>query len=165
MQHGPRGRCATGVVLDERGSVMAGPAPKNRSSRRRRNEPARGEWVTLPTDPLPDAPSLPRPTPKGGWGVQAKRAWKLWWGDPVVHMWSESDAESVEELVMMVHEFYESPSASALTQIRLIKKSLGLSPDGRKDLRWQYADEVEAEVTPLRAVAGDKRPLPVDPNA
>ena len=145
---------------------MPGPAPKPKSQRRTRHEPRRGDWVTLPSEPLKNPPGLPKPAPSGGYGAHAKRAWERWWASPMAHMWDESDHSAIEMLVRMLDEWHDDPSAAMASQIRQYSDNLGLTPKGRQDRRWALPDSVqaEAEVRPLRSVSNG-RPLAVDPNA
>lgn len=121
-----------------------GPPPKQGSTRRRSNKPARGDWVVL-TRHVEKVPPLPRPYPKGGWSPQAKRAWKAWWSSPMAAMWDESDRDTVELLLAMVHEVHETMTGAITTQIRMFKESLGLTPKGRQDRRWVMPREMSQE--------------------
>jgi len=129
-----------------------GPAPKASSARRRRNEPARGEWAVL-TQKSPRRPALPRPTPKGGWSAFAKAEWARWWASPMAAMWDDSDRGTLELLLVFTESVRETPQASMATQIRLYRDSLGLTPKGRRDLRWLLPGETPPE---LEVLAGGK---------
>jgi len=119
-----------------------GPAPKDPSARRRQNQPTRGEWTVLLRDPPSRRPSLPQPYPKGGYSAQAKAAWKKWWSSPMAAYWDVSDLDTVELLLRMADKAVDDPAAALATQIRLYKDTLGLTPKGRRDLRWLLPGEV-----------------------
>jgi len=118
---------------------MPGPPPKLPSNRRRRNPPAGGEWTML-GDPPSKRPALPRPYPKGGWSPAAKTAWKSWWSSPVASMWDPSDHDTVEMLLRLIHN-WDPPTASQATAIQRFKNGLGLTPAGRRQLRWMFPRE------------------------
>ena len=122
-----------------------GPAPKDPSARRRRNQPTRGEWTILDRPPV-KAPPLPRPSPKGGFSAPAKAEWGRWWASPMAAMWDASDRGMVELLLRMIDAAWEHPQAASATQIRLFRDGLGLSPKGRRDLRWLLPGEAPPQL-------------------
>jgi hypothetical protein len=123
-----------------------GPAPKDPGHRRRYNQPARSEWVDL--EPL-SKPVLP--VADHGWPDRVKRLWAAWRQDPVTAQYSAADIAAVVELA----EQFESLKPN---EQRLRMDGLGLTPKGKRDLRWRTPAEVEtlekqpARVRKLRAV-------------
>ena len=127
-----------------------GPAPKV-TSRRNRAPKVRGDWVVLDRVPGP-VPELPvEGAPQHGWSGPAVRAWRSWWSGPASVMWDESDYESVEMLLRMVHEYWEKPSATAFDAIRLARETLGIGPKGRQDRRWLLPEEKALGLAPVEA--------------
>jgi hypothetical protein len=128
-----------------------GPAPKDPGQRRRYNQPARGEWIDL--EPL-DEPVLGEYNPE--WQIRRKM-WDGWRMSAVTSQYDVEDIELIEELARNFYDLGES------TRLRMID-SLGLSPKGKRDLRWRTPNEVKtikaaeqrASVHRLRAVGGDK---------
>lgn len=108
-----------------------GPAPKLPGERRRYNQPAVGEWVDL--RPL-EQTVLPPANRK--WGVNAKRAWAVWRRDPVTTQWGPADVWFAQELARL---FDELPPV----EWRMRCETLGLSPKGKRDLRWRTPQEVK----------------------
>lgn len=127
-----------------------GPAPKPKDQRRRYNQPARGEWVDL--SPL-EKPVLP--AAKRGWSARVKRLWSAWRADPVTSQYSPSDRAAIFELAERFDDL-------APNEQRLRMDGLGLTPKGKRDLRWRTADVPAdqagkpAEIRRLRVVAPDE---------
>jgi hypothetical protein len=122
-------------------------APKDPGQRRRYNQPARGEWVDL--EPL-EKPVLPAAEEE--WSDAAKRLWAAWRQDPVTSQYGEADQAAVYELARLYDDL-------APNEQRLRMDGLGLTPKGKRDLRWRTPAEVEAaakqgaKVQRLRVVA------------
>ena len=125
-----------------------GPAPKSPGQRRRFNQPARSEWIDL--EPL-SKPVLP--PGRGEWGENAKRAWAAWRQDPVTTQWGPADVLFAMELCRLYDQL---PAGEA----RLRADSLGLSPKGKRDLRWRTPQEVKAiaEQAPVRRLRLTEKP-------
>lgn len=139
-----------------------GPPPKDPAQRRRRNEPARGEWVDLPVA-LERAvlPALPKRS--GGWSARTRAAWARWRKDPATSMFGESDLASAIDLAYLHHEWCCGDVRLA-TEIRLRMDGLGLTPKGKRDLRWRVP--AGAVVVPMEAaepVPARRRLRAVDP--
>ena len=99
--------------------------------------PARGEWVDLAPLEQPVLQALPRRSNRP-WSADAKRIWAAWRMDPVTAMWSPSDVEYALETISL----RESPLTTA-SEIRLRMDGLGLTPKGKRDLRWRIAPAEE----------------------
>jgi hypothetical protein len=108
-----------------------GPAPKLPGQRRRYGQPARSEWVDL--KPLEQPVLGP---PHGKWSPNAKRAWRAWSQDPVTSQWGSSDVFLAKELARLY-------DVLAPNEQRLRMDTLGLSPKGKRDLRWRTPAEVK----------------------
>lgn len=106
-----------------------GQAPKLASERRRRNTPARGEWVDLP--PLSE-PVLP--VADHTWSATAKALWAAWREDPVSQTWGPADIAALRELARL----YDDLGAN---EQRLRMDGFGLTPKGRRDLRLRLPSE------------------------
>jgi hypothetical protein len=113
--------------------------------RRNRHVPQRGEWVDLEPLGKPVLPAYDR-----GWQVPAWM-WNGWRRDAVTSQYGEADVTSIKYLAS---EFYDLPPAQRLR----LMDSLGLTPKGKRDLRWRTPAEVatikkqSASVTRLRVV-------------
>ena len=126
---------------------MPGPTPKAPGERRRYNQPARGEWVDL--EPL-EAPVLPEFEPTF---QMPKRMWNAWRQDPITSQYGETD---IAAAVWLAEEFRDLPPAQCVA----LMDKLGMTPKGKRDLRWRTPNEVKtirkaeekANVTKLRAV-------------
>jgi len=69
--------------------------------------------------------------------------------------WDASDLDTVELLLRMVDRAVDDPAAALTTQIRLYKDTLGLTPKGRRDLRWLLPGEALPD---LAVIDGGKAP-------
>ena len=69
--------------------------------------------------------------------------------------WDASDLDTVELLLRMVDRAVDDPAAALTTQIRLYKDTLGLTPKGRRDLRWLLPGEAPPD---LAVIDGGKAP-------
>ena len=125
-------------------------APKPADQRRRYNQPARGEWVDL--EPLEKA-ILPPADRK--WSPRVKRLWNAWRVDPVSSQYGEADIAALWEFAAQYEQL-------APNEQRLRMDGFGLTPKGKRDLRWRTPAEVatlakppKAEVRRLRVVASD----------
>lgn len=105
---------------------MAGIGPAPAETRRRRNEPARGEWVDLAPLGAPVLPELPELS------EDAREMWEAWRSDPVTAQWSIADVAYAKATIRMLDAGKTKPS-----EIRLRMDGLGLTPKGKRDLRWR----------------------------
>jgi hypothetical protein len=133
---------------------IAGNGPAPAAVRRRRNEPARGEWVDLPPLTSRVLPALaPREVfdeeknkfVKVPWSQRTRDAWDAWSNDPVTQMYSPADVIAALELALL----FETMMGSKPNEVRLRMDGLGLTPKGKRDLRWRV--QLSA-ASPLEAV-------------
>lgn len=108
-----------------------GPAPKDPGHRRRYNQPARSEWVDLEPLEKPILPAADR-----GWSDRVKRLWNAWREDAVTSQYGAADLAAVYELA----EQFELLKPN---EQRLRMDGLGLTPKGKRDLRWRTPAEVQ----------------------
>src|SRR4051812_47966729 len=121
---------------------MAAPYPKPKEQRRNRTVPHRGEWVDL--EPF-EGPSLLREydpawqwmtvVDKDGEAHQVRAGvrpamWEAWRRSPVTTQYGVEDIAAIEELAQRFYLLSE-PS-----RLRLMD-ALGLTPKGKRDLRWR----------------------------
>jgi hypothetical protein len=110
---------------------MPGVAPKFPEQRRRRNAPERGEWVDL--EPL-EEPIL-GPFDRSFMTVR-ERMWNGWRNDPVTSQYGVSDIEAIYDLAA---EWGDMGYADRDRRLNW----LGLTPKGKRDLRWRTPNEVK----------------------
>lgn len=141
---------------------MPGPAPKSKEERRRRNPPVH-EWVVLSESY--DGPIPPLPGPKTGknarWEKPTREWWETIWRTPMATQWNEGDVPGLIELAILRQAFMEG-DMSVRSEVRQRADRFGLTPKGRRDLRWVITeadaeraglpDEPLASVTRIRAV-------------
>lgn len=127
-----------------------GPAPKDPKQRRNHHEPRRGEWVDL--GPL-EAPVLPE-LPEGEWTEATKATWAAWRVDPVTAQWSPADVAHAMDTIRL----HNAMTASSANEVRLRMDGLGLTPKGKRDLRWRISeDAVAAPVRRQSAATSERR--------
>jgi hypothetical protein len=131
-----------------------GPAPKDKSERRNKSAPQRGEWVDL--EPL-EAPVLPElPPVEREWSDRARVMWESWRQDPVTAQWSSADrAYAYDTLVLYELDIdFKRPN-----EVRLRMDGLGLTPKGKRDLRLRLVDppDAQAKRAPRAARSGGDR--------
>lgn len=113
---------------------MAGRGPAPKDGRRRRNAPARGEWVDLAPLAAPVLCPLPeRPYEGGRWQPETVALWEAWSNDPVTSQWSPSDVQFAIDTARLYND------DGAPNEIRLRMDGLGLTPKGKRDLRWRVS--------------------------
>jgi hypothetical protein len=118
-----------------------GPAPADPGQRRRRNAPTRGEWIELPPLEKPVLPALPkRARGEGAWPPITRAVWNAWRRDPVTAQWSVSDIAYALDAIRL-HAVMTPATAS---EVRLRMDALGLTPKGKRDLRWRLAEPESA---------------------
>jgi hypothetical protein len=125
-----------------------GRPPKDPGQRRRYNQPARGEWVDL--EPL-EKPILP--AYKSSWRIWiesrdrqgnpitvrrgvSRAMWAAWRESPVTSQYGPEDIAAVCYLAETFH------SLSDTARLTLLDR-LGLTPKGKRDLRWRTPAEVK----------------------
>ena len=109
-----------------------GAAPKDPSQRRNKSAPMRGEWVDLA--PLEE---LVLPVADAEWPEHVQMLWEAWRQDPVTAQYSPSDRAAVYELARRYDRLQPNEQ-------RLRADGLGLTPKGKRDLRWRIQSDAEA---------------------
>lgn len=114
-------------------------APKHPAQRRNHHPPQRGDWVDLP--PLEKAvlPVLPKRQRGECWSARTRLVWDAWRQDPVTVMWSPADIAYALETIVLV----EAMTPSSASEVRLRMDGLGLTPKGKRDLRWRIGEPAE----------------------
>ena len=125
--------------------MAPGPAPKDPAQRRRRNAPARGEWVDLPQLKEPVLPEIP----DGNWSERTRNAWELWRADPATTQYSSA---AIAQAINLLHLFEGWVQGDEkYSEVRLTMDGLGLTPKGKRDLRWRAPQETKDEPERERA--------------
>lgn len=123
--------------------MARGPLPKE--ARRRRNQPARGDWVELGPLEDPVVPDLPADVI---WRGETRLAWAAWWSDPVSAQWSPADVAYAGDTIRLHNDWLRSQ----MGELRQRMDALGLTPKGKKDLRWRIVDETVRREEPASTV-------------
>lgn len=118
-----------------------GPAPKAEGQRRRRNAPARGEWTDLRPLEKPVLDPLPALEDECAWSARTAETWEAWRQDPVTATWSPSDRAFAIDTIFIHQLVYGTGEMSRANELRLRMDGLGLTPKGKRDLRYRLADD------------------------
>lgn len=121
---------------------MPGPAPKPAHLRQRTNKKAGNATLFAPVRPR--IPAIPNPDTRQ-WHRLTVASWKNAWSSPMASQWIETDTDALGRLAVVWDDFYKSPSAEALKEIRLQSALFGLSPLDRSRLQWEVSRGEEAE--------------------
>lgn len=137
---------------------MSGPAPKRKEDRRNRNKKLSGDWVVLGSAENITVPKLP-PLPDSvemRWSKESRSWWTTVWASPMATQWQEADVPGLVELAMLRQKFIATSDFNLKTKLAPLVASrsdkFGLTPKGRKDLRWVITDE-DAESAGLASVS------------
>ena len=117
-----------------------GPAPKDAAARRRRNQPERGDWVTLQPLERPVLDPLPQLDDETLWSARTAETWEAWRHDPVSATWSPADRAYAMDTILIHQMVFGLDDAARANELRLRMDSLGLTPKGKRDLRYRIAD-------------------------
>lgn len=122
-----------------------GPAPKDPSTRRRRN--VQPEAVVLPAEgrqgPAPAWPITTQPEPS---------CWAGLWLLPQAVMWTGFERQIASYALLLERAESGAASMALFAEIRLIEDRFGLSPRSMLSLRWTIAP------TDDRSTASTRRP-------
>lgn len=119
-----------------------GPPPKPSHLRQRTNRKSGSATIEAPESP--DVPTIPNPDDRL-WHKLTLKAWKHAWASPMASQWIETDADALGRLALMWDDFYKSPDAKVLAEIRLQEQRFGLSPLDRSRLQWEVKRGEDAE--------------------
>jgi hypothetical protein len=111
---------------------MPGPPPKQQ--RRRRNLPERGEWVELEPRKGP-TPKCPVPLDRS----QAAQ-WRELWKSPMASMWQKEDVPGLARVLVLRPLVLQTFDTKLMSELRQLEDRFGLTPKGRRDLRWLIPD-------------------------
>lgn len=148
--------------------MAPGRLPKDPGQRRRYNQPARGEWIDL--KPLEETvlPELDEDwlewtttRDKDGNPIEVRRGvsrrmWEAWRRSPVT---SQYGPEDIAACCYLAEAFHSLSDASRFAMM----DRLGLTPKGKRDLRWRTPAEVKtlaeqpAPVKRLRVVEPESK--------
>ncbi len=123
---------------------MAGHGPAPKHSRSRSNEPARGEWRTLPSKvekaTLPNLPK--RSSEEGKWTPRTISTWKLLRADPATLTYGPGQIAYAIDTIYLYDEVVTGESTK-WDELRLRMDGLALTDKGKRDARLRIArDEV-----------------------
>lgn len=136
---------------------MPGPAPKDPSTRQRRNKNSTA--AQLKADPNLEIPELPR---RMAWNDQTRAWWADVWSSPMAPEFDESDRHGLNMLAVLVDDYWMAANARErmplAAEIRQQSQRFGLSPIDRRRLQWEIERTEEAQRRGARS-----QPAPATP--
>ena len=112
--------------------LMAGRGPAPDTQRIRRGAPARGEWT-----PSPDGGwQHPIPEPPPGLTAHSVSVWEDWFRSWWAGNWSTDDLP-VLRLTIRLYDRVMRGDVKRMGELRQWLDSMGITPKGRQDRRWQ----------------------------
>ena len=90
----------------------------------------------------PVLPALPRRTRAegGAWSARTREIWDAWRQDPTTGQYGPSDIAYALDTIRLVELGNAKPTATLLAEVRLRLDGLGLTPKGKRSLRWRIAE-------------------------
>lgn len=125
---------------------MADPT-RPKSNRRRYNAPKVLEgWTALPASGRRGRP----PACLVPLSDEGKKLWARWWASPMATQWSDTDIPGLSRLANLYESVFDGSglNQAQTSQIDRLEKSFGLTPEGRKSLKWQVVAEEDVEAAP-----------------
>jgi hypothetical protein len=109
-----------------------GPAPSPPSQRRRRNEPARGEWHALPGIGWQHG-EIPRPPAR--LRKASREAWDVWLRAWYAAHWRPEDLPALRQVIRLYDQLERGDFRKA-SELRQLEDTWGISPKGQQERRW-----------------------------
>lgn len=141
---------------------MAGHGLAPAKTRRRTNEPGRGEWIAASHTGWQHGAM---PSPPKGLLKSSRDAWVTWLGAWYAAHWRPEDLPSLRQVIRL-YDQVERGEFQRSGELRLAQDTWGISPKGQQDRRWvappiggdpETMPEPEAEEPPSRY--GHLRPV------
>ena len=126
---------------------MAGHGPAPAPTRRRRNKPARGEWVPAPGAGWQYGAI---PEPPDGLMAETANVWRSWFGSWWAANWTP---EYLSQIVVTIR-LYDSVARGTLkdaTELRQAMDGIGATFKGQQDRRWAQPKAEPVVVTGTRS--------------
>ena len=112
--------------------LMAGRGPAPKAERYRRGAPTRGEWT-----PSPDGGwQHPIPEPPPGLTAHSVSVWEDWFKAWWAANWTTDDLP-ILRLTIRLYDRVMRGDVKRLPELRQWLDSMGITPKGRQDRRWQ----------------------------
>src|SRR5882672_3647542 len=112
---------------------MTGRPLKAPEQRRNRTRPGLGEWIELPNEFETVLPAA-----KPSWSPRVKRLWNGWRADSLTSQYTAADVAYIFDLADQFDELAEATQTARMDR-------LGLTPKGRRELRWRTQQEAEQQ--------------------
>lgn len=132
---------------------MAGTGAAPKATRRRANEPLRGEIKSVPGIGWQHGktPASPKGLMPG-----SVTAWKTWMAAWFAAHWGPEDLPALSQLVKL-YDQVERGEFQRSTELRLMMDTYGITPKGQQDRRWRPPSFEKEPVKRLRASSSAMR--------
>jgi hypothetical protein len=167
-----RNVASTAATLVKREPVDYTPwtVPELREECGARGLPKTGTKDQLATRLILDDDQIPAlPEREVGWHPQTWLMWADIWSSPMSEEWDDSDIHNAYALALVYDDIWRASSSTgrkeALSEYRLQRVDLGLSPYSRRRLEWtiEAADEAKSKGRRRRAEDAPKAVPPPEP--
>lgn len=118
---------------------MAGRGPAPSESRRRTNEPGRGEWQPTPGVGWQHGEI---PSPPARMTRAARIAWETWFRAWFAAHWTPDDVPGLRQVIRL-YDQVERGEFTRASELRLQMDTYGITPKGQQDRRWKPPAEGE----------------------
>ncbi len=136
---------------------MAGKGPRPKTTRRRRNTPARGDWKA------PDGIGWQHgkiPEPPDGLLKASIATWRTWFGSWFAAHWTPEDVPGLT-IVILLWDQVNRGEYQRSAELRLQMDGYGITPKGQTDRRWEKPAPSAPEKKPSGSSADRRRRLRV----
>jgi len=124
---------------------MTGPAPQE--TRRRANEPARGDWQAVDATGWQHGDA---PEPPEGLMPPSIEAWRIWMAAWFAAHWTPDDLPGLRQLIRL-YDQVERGEFQRANEVRIEMDNYGITPKGQQDRRWR-APQKDGAAAPVRQV-------------
>ena len=138
---------------------MRGRHPKPLALRQNRTKKA--SRATISVLASASVPEIPNPDGRT-WHALTLAAWSHAWMSPMASEWLETDTDALGRVALLWDQFYLTPGARLLSEIRLQESRFGFSPMDRARLQWTV-NRTDDGAERKRRATPDRKPTGVDP--
>lgn len=113
--------------------------------------------MTYEADPILEAPPLPSIDIE--WHPNAVAYWEEIWQSPFISELITVDIHGLYIFITLVNQFWHKPEVKLGNEIRMQRRSFGLTPEDRARMRWEKEKKRASGVAPVPTSLHDPRSL------
>lgn len=129
---------------------MPGRGPAPTENRRRRNEPARGDWKPAEGAGWQHGPV---PSPPTKMTKATRDAWQAWFTAWYAAHWTEDMLPGLRQ-VARLYDACERGALQRHSELRMAMDTYGMTPKGQQDRRWKAPPKEKPETSEAKVVTG-----------